>query len=173
MWIIHQTDDSAPFTRNHGKQPMKIILLATLLIFTSVSVMAKETSREKPPFQVQQAFHQAHPNARDVEVKKEEQEYGEPLYEFEFKQNGRKLKALYHTDGSFFGYERKLPHSHLPKTVWRNIHRLFPNGKVDEAEVVVDARGKPLAYEVEIEENDNEWKAYFNADGSFINKIRD
>jgi len=152
---------------------MKIILLSFLLILTSIAVMAKEIPEEKLPVQVQQAFRQAHPNARDVEVEEEDQEYGEPLYEFEFKQNGRKLKAFYHTDGSFFGYERKLPHSHLPKTVWRNIHRLFPKGKIDEAEVVVNTRGEPLAYEVEIEENDNEWKAYFNADGSFINKLRD
>ncbi len=151
---------------------MKPVILGGMLLFAAGTIFAKEIPFRKLPPQVQKAFQQAHPNARKVEVEKEEEEYGEPLYEFEFKENGKKFRAFYHTDGSFFGYERKLP-PQLPKPVWESIHKLFPKGSVKEAEVVVNAQNEPLAYEVEIKENGREWKAYFNADGSFINKVED
>ena len=151
---------------------MKTIVLGSVLLLAGSAVLAKEIPFNKLPVTVQEAFKKGHPNAKRVEVEKEDQEYGEPLFEFEFKENGKKYRAYYHMDGSFFGYERKLP-PQLPEAVWESIHQLFPNGNVEEAKVVVDAREKPLAYEVEIKEDGREWKAYFNADGSFINKLKD
>ncbi len=151
---------------------MRTAILGTILLLATSIASAREIPFRKLPQQVQEAFQRAHPNAKKVEVEKEDEEYGEPLYEFEFKENGRKIRAYYHTDGSFFGYERKLP-PQLPKPVWDTIHKLFPEGAVEKARVVVNAQDEPLAYEVEIKENGKKWKAYFNADGSFINKLKD
>ncbi|BCX82028.1 hypothetical protein MIT9_P1610 [Methylomarinovum caldicuralii] len=150
----------------------KWLITAALLGGFGLNLQAEEISLEQVPEAVRQAFQKAHPNARDVEVEYEADEYDEPLYEFEFRRNSHKEEALYHTDGSFFGYERKLSPGLLPPAVKAQVRQRFPDGKIEEAEVVVNAQGEPLAYEVEVETPAGEWELYFNADGSFINQRR-
>ncbi|XSG83741.1 MAG: PepSY domain-containing protein [Methylohalobius sp. ZOD2] len=148
-------------------------LIFAALFGLSTSVLAEELRFEDLPKGVQETFKQAHPNARDVEVEKEAEEYGEPLYEIEFEADGVEYEALYHTDGSFFGYEREFPRGLLPQAVKDSIAKRFPQGEIQATEVVVNAEDEPLAYEVKIKDNGEEWEAYFNADGSFINQLKD
>ena len=153
---------------------MKIrMALISILTLASTAAWATEISLDEVPQVVKQAFLKAHLDAEDIQVEKEDDEYGEPLYEFEYRENGKEHEALYHTDGSFFGYEREIPVSHLPQSIREQIAKQFPNGRIDEAEVVVNDKNTPLAYEVEVKDNGEEWEVYFNADGSFINKRKD
>ncbi|BCX89404.1 hypothetical protein MIN45_P1776 [Methylomarinovum tepidoasis] len=151
----------------------KWLITAALLGGLGLDVQAGEIPLEQVPEAVRQAFQKTHPAARDVEVEYEADEYGKPLYEFEFRRNSHKEKAFYHTDGSFFGYERKLSPGLLPPAVKTQVKERFPDGEIEEAEAVVNAQGEPLAYEVEVETPAGEWKLYFNADASFISQRQD
>ncbi len=148
---------------------------AALCAIAGFDTQAEEIPLEQVPQTVRQSFQKLHPQAGKVEVEYEANEYGEPLYEFKFRQDGKKVKVLYHTDGSLFGYERELPVSALPEAVRRSVERLFPGERIDfeEAEGVYFS-GVPLAYEVEVETaGDREWKIFLNADGSVTEKRPD
>jgi uncharacterized membrane protein YkoI len=66
----------------------------------------EDLSRDQVPKAVLDAFEKAHPNARDVEYEGKTSE-GNPAYEVEFKENGKKYEFLYKPDGSVIHQEEE------------------------------------------------------------------
>lgn len=140
---------------------MKMTILA-LLLTTGFSTMAfaqekKEKSENiKVPLAVEQAFQKNHPNTKV----KWEKEAGK--YEAGFKQNGKKMSALYTPTGTLEENEVEIAIDQLPSSVSQYItqHKLGP---IKEAAKITKANGTVI-YEAEVKSGD----ALFDAKGNFV-----
>lgn len=133
---------------------------------------AEEINLEDLPQAVREAFTQAYPKAEDVEID-QEAHFGTTLYEIEFKKDGQEYEQLYGEDGTLMGSEIEIDLKDLPETVTNAIRQEYPNATIKEAEKVSGMKEAQTEYEVEIEENGNEWEIYVDADGKILKKERD
>ena len=142
---------------------MKNVL--SLLLFTtalSLAASAQKLEASKVPSPVKAAFEKKYPGA----VAQWENEDGK--YEAGFKQNGKKMAALFEANGTMTESEVDIKVSQLPSVVLAYVKDHYKGATIKEGAVITKADGT-LNYEAEV----NKMDVLFDAKGKFIKESKD
>jgi hypothetical protein len=124
-----------------------LTLLAGFLLAMS-AVHAQDTA--KIPKKVMDTLKAKFPRAK-IDKWAREKEGGKVVYDFEFKQDGRKFEADILADGTIHNWEKAIPARDLPKAVRQTVKKKYPKARVKEIMAVTAVKaGKEVleGYEV-------------------------
>ena len=129
----------------------------------------KKVSEKEVPQAVINAFNNSYPGAVIKEYS-EETEDGQKYYEISCEFEGRKIDAVYHTDGSVSAIEEVIPVETLPEVVQQAIAKEVPQFSIKLAEKIEE--GGETHYEVQIlnTQDQKKYELEFTDTGKLIEK---
>lgn len=133
-----------------GVLPNVICAAALLPAWTFVAQQTHKLSLDQIPKQVMDGLISKFPNAK-IEKWTKEDEDGFVVYDFEFKQDGRKFEADIKEDGTIYNWEKAIAFSDLPDAVKRTIETKYPKStpkEVMEITAVKNGKDEVEGYEV-------------------------
>ncbi|WP_120182709.1 PepSY-like domain-containing protein [Pelobium manganitolerans] len=141
------------------------ILFLSMLTIGLVSCSKDDDVKiTETPEAVQTAFNAKFSGATQVETERD----GD-LYEFDFKLNGVDYEAQYKSDGNLVKFKHDLALSTIPTAIQTKINADYEGKTVDEVEMLTI--GSATYYQVEINNEPNDIKLVFNADGSLNQSV--
>ncbi|MFH1892231.1 MAG: PepSY-like domain-containing protein [Candidatus Zixiibacteriota bacterium] len=117
------------------------------------------------PDAVLKAFKSAYPNAEILGFEAEKNDNA-MVYEIECKFGKVEKDILYSADGSIIQIEQEIAVSALPEIVAKAIGSAYPDGKIDEADMI--SRDSIIEYEVAVEVGEEKFEAVVSSDGKII-----
>ena len=134
----------------------KMILVALML--ANMPVFAQKMDASKVPAPAQASFSKSFPGIKDAKWEKENGNY-----EANFKQDGKKMSALFDTNGAWLETETVIQVNELPANVADYIAKNYKGAKIREAAKLKMPNGD-TNYEAEVNGKD----LIFDANGKFI-----
>ncbi len=134
------------------------VVFAALLLPTS-AVLAQYTHKlnlDQIPKQVMDGLKSKFPNAK-IEKWTKEDEGGFIVYDFEFKQEGRKFEADIKEDGTIHNWEKAITFKDLPDAVKRTVETKYPKStrkEVMEITAVKNGKDELEGYEIVLKTSD-------------------
>jgi hypothetical protein len=166
----------------------KLFCAALCLAISSVSVQAKQISKEQLPAKAIAHFNKKHPKVSKLVIT-EQKHFGQALYELSFTEEltikvpdekGTKLKdkvsqeevsLFYRTNGHFFVDAEKIyAFNIIPSVVINGLKDAFPDYKMTAAQLVINPNGVGEEYEVMITSLGNPWSVSIDSKGVIISK---
>jgi len=149
--------------------PLKLFLI----ILVAFSLVSCEDEQERPvtekevPQVVLQAFNNSYPGATIKEYA-EETEDGQIFYEVSCEFEGRKIDAIYNTDGTVLAIEEVIPADELPDIIHQAIVKEFQQFSIELVEKI-EKEGKQF-FEVKLlnTKNQKKYELLFSNDGKLI-----
>lgn len=130
-------------------------LLTNCQFSTSYSSSDAYLSEDQVPLAVRNTFNAKYPNHQ---AKWEKQHYG---YEAVFMKDGLEYEAEFSHNGQWLETEYEVQEHQFSTQVLDRIRREYPNFEITKREIEQTPQG--TFYEVEIEQNGNEYELYFDA----------
>lgn len=169
----------------------KYLITAIILAVSSVSVQAKQLTKEQLPEKIRTHFAKKHPKVTNLVIT-EEKHFGQALYELDFVEEltikvpdekdakGEKLKpqvvqektaVFYRTNGHFFINAEKIEAFNIiPGVVVNALKAAFPDYKITAAELVPNPNGPFEEFEVVINAASGTWRVSIDGKGTIITK---
>lgn len=166
----------------------KLLCAALILTASSVSVQAKQLTKEQLPAKATAHFNKKHPKVTNLVIT-EKKHFGQDLYELDFieeltikvpDEKGAKLKdqvakeetaVFYRTNGHFFVNAEKIyAFNIIPGVVLNGLKAAFPDYKITAAQLIVNPNGPGEEYEVVITSQGNPWHVSIDSKGVIISK---
>ncbi len=91
-------------------------------------------------------------------------------YEVDFDLGRVDHKATYSPAGKLISYEKDIPNSKLPAAIVRSIKAKYPNGRIDDVDMI--STGGKITYKIDIE-GKPDVNVWYVADGKFIREVPD
>ena len=171
---------------------MKNVLCAAMILaVSSVSVQAKQLTKDQLPEKIRTHFAKKHPKVTNLVIT-EEKHFGQTLYELDFIEEltikvpdekdvkGQKLKSevakektavFYRPNGHFFINAEKIEAFNiLPGVVINALKAAFPDYKITAAELVPNPNGPFEEFEVVIDASGGTWRVSLDGKGGIISK---
>ncbi len=139
----------------------KLTIVCCLLVGTYA--FAQKVATSKVPAAVISTFNKSYPGIKDAKWEKEKANY-----EANFRQDNKKMAALYDANGALMETETGIEVSTLPAGAKEYLTKNCKGDKVKEAARLVMANGD-INYEAEVKGMD----LIFDAKGTFIKKVKD
>ncbi|QPH40662.1 PepSY-like domain-containing protein [Pedobacter endophyticus] len=140
-------------------------LAAFLLLAGIASSNAQDIDKNKVPAAVKSAFMKAYPKATDVDW-----EMKGSNYEADFDLAKVDYKATYTSAGKAISFEKDIPNSQLPALIVKNIKAKYPQGRIDDVDLI--NTGGKISYKVDIE-GTPDVNVWYTADGKFVKELAD
>jgi hypothetical protein len=169
----------------------KLLCAALILAVSSVTVQAKQLTKEQLPAKVIAHFNKKHPKTSNLVIT-EQKHFGQTLYELNFTEEltirvpdekdvkGEKLKdqvtkeeaaVFYRTNGHFFVNSEKIyAFNIIPGVVINGLKAAFPDYKITAAQLVINPNGPGEEYEITITSAGQSWNVGLNSKGMIITK---
>lgn len=166
----------------------KLLCAAVCLAVSSVSVQAKQLTKEQLPAKILEHFNKKHPKTSNLVIS-EEKHFGQALYELNFTEQliikvpdekGAKLKAqeateetavFYRTNGHFFvSAEKIFAFNIIPGVVINGLKAAFPDYKITAAQLIPNPNGVGEEYEIAITAQGQPWHVSIDSKGKIISK---
>lgn len=164
---------------------------AVILAVSSVSVQAKQLTKDQLPEKILSHFNKKHPKVTNLVIT-EEKHFGQALYELDFTEEltikvpdnsdvkGQKQKTevvkeetavFYRTNGHFFVSSEKIyAFNIIPGVVIDGLKAAFPDYKITAAQLVINPNGPGEEYEVVINSLGSSWRVSLDSKGGIITK---
>lgn len=167
----------------------KLLFTALILAVSSVSVQAKQLTKEQLPPKLLEHFNKKHPKTTNLVIS-EEKHFGQTLYELSFTEElaikvpdekGNKLKSqmaheeaavFYRTNGHFFVSAEKIAAFNvIPGVVVDGLKAAFPDYKITAAQLIPNPNGVGEEYEIAITAQGGQtWHVSIDRKGTIISK---
>jgi hypothetical protein len=166
----------------------KLLYAALILAISSVSVQAKQLTKEQVPAKLLEHFKKKHPKTTNLVIT-EQKHFGQSLYKLSFIEElmikvpddkGEKLKSemaheegfvYYRSGGQFFVNAQKIEAFNvIPGIVIDGLKAAFPDYKITAAQIIVNPNGTGEEYEVAITSGGQNWNVGLDAKGTVITK---
>lgn len=95
-----------------------------------------------------------------------EWELANGVYEVEFEISNVDFEAWYDADGKLLKYKQDIAPRQLPDAVKKAVKQKYPKFRTDDADKIF--KGTAVLYEVSVEKGEQEFKALFKEDGTFV-----
>jgi len=142
------------------------ILIIVGLGISTASLAQKEDGEGKivnPPQPAKMALLKAFPGSSHVKWEKEDGNY-----EAGFEQNGKKMSAVFDSNGSILETETEMKPGELPAAVLQYVKDHYRGAVIKEAAKITSAKGE-VTYEAEV----NTIDLIFDVDGKFLKEEKD
>lgn len=166
----------------------KLLFTALILAVSSVSVQAKQLTKEQLPPKLLEHFNKKHPKTSNLVIS-EEKHFGQALYELSFTEElaikvpdekGNKLKSqmaheeaavFYRTNGHFFVSAEKIAAFNvIPGVIIDGLKAAFPDYKITAAQLIPNPNGVGEEYEIDITAQNQPWHVSIDRKGTIISK---
>ncbi|MDT0294342.1 PepSY-like domain-containing protein [Mesonia ostreae] len=141
---------------------MKILKIALLFFFGSITVYAQDLKMDEVPAKVVSTFEKEFLKANDVAWEKDKNNY-----KVAFKRNQMDYEVWYSSTEKEVKREVELLKSQLPKAVTKTLNKKYAAYKTGDAKMIKRASKKTL-YRVEIEKENLEKIITFDENGSVL-----
>ena len=142
---------------------MRTLLTSFILLLLSMSMHAQT----KVPTAVKQAFTNRFPDAAAAAWEEEEEGF-----EVRFRSDQKAMSALFDREASWLATETEILTADLPRAIMATIAAQFPGFEIEEAEQLSTPQWK-LAYEVELEKDDQALDVVFGPAGQLLRSERE
>ena len=140
----------------------KIMIMATLAIFTAFNANAQKLKEADVPAAVKASFAKQYPG---ITAKWEKED---SKYEAGFKKDGNKMSALFEVNGTMTESEIDIKVADLPATVLAYVQAHYKGKTIKEGAKITKADGT-VNFEAEVNGKD----VIFDATGKFIKEVKD
>lgn len=169
----------------------KLVYVALILAINSVSVQAKQLTKEQLPAKAIAHFNTKHPKITHLVIT-EQKHFGQALYELSFNEEltikvpdekdvkGEKLKTqiskedvsiFYRVNGHFFiNAEKIYAFNIIPGVVINGLKADFPDYKITAAQLIPNPNGAGEEYEITITSQGSSWLVSIDSKGAVISK---
>lgn len=143
---------------------MKTFRILTAVLCCAVLFFACETSVDKVPDNIMNAFESEYPDATEVEWEDEGEEF-----EVEFEMDGVEREITYDMQANVVETGIDVSEDELPENTMNYITQNYSGFEIEDAEEV-ESNGKTY-FEVELENDQQEIDLLFNMQGDFIREV--
>ena len=169
----------------------KLLCAAICLAVSSISVQAKQLTKQELPKKLLIHFSKYHPKTSNLVIT-EQKHYGQNLFELSFTEEltikvpdekdvkGEKLKPktvseevsiFYRTGGQFFINSEKIyAFNIIPGVVINGLKAAFPDYKITAAQLIPNPNGPGEEYEIVITSLGSSWSVSIDSKGTIITK---
>ncbi|PQJ08813.1 hypothetical protein CJD36_022430 [Flavipsychrobacter stenotrophus] len=140
----------------------KLIIIAGIGLMGATAVYAQKINESKVPAAAKNAFMKQFPGV-NAKWEKEGADF-----EAGFDKGGKKMSAVFASDGSWKETETSIAVSALPTAAQQYVKKNYPSEKIKEAAEIKKANGS-IVYEAEIKGGD----LLFDQNGTFIKSSKD
>lgn len=127
-----------------------ILLAAASICSAAYAGPVMDDDIAKAPKKVEKAFQKMYPGAKDIEW-----ELKRDIYAVDFKIDGKDVEAYFNAEGTWLRSKEDVSASSVPAAVKKAVKEAYPDFKIEDYDLVKDARGNEF-YSVEIEKENRD-----------------